>query len=231
MIPTNPNLESLIKVAQKLGELRKQVVVVGGCATGLLITDPLAPEVRATQDVDFIVEITTKKEYYEFSELLRQKGFCEDISAKILCRWRIDDCIVDVIPTEGKVLGFNNRWYSAAMNNSIRLDLTPQVTIRLIAAPYFIATKLEAFHDRGKNDFLISADLEDIISVIDGRDELLSEIKNSPRNLQEYIVQEINSLLNTSGFIQNLGGYVPGDPASQARIPKILERLKKFSKP
>lgn len=229
MIRNNPNLDNLIKVAKKLGELRKQIVFVGGCAAGLLITDSSAPKIRATQDVDFIVEITTRKEYYKFSDLLRQKGFSEDISAKILCRWRLEDCIVDVMPTNSEVLGFSNRWYSQAMSNSIQIDLAPKLSIRLASAPYFIATKLEAFRGRGKNDFLMSADIEDIISVIDGRDKLLSEIQTSSQDLQEYIAQEIAFFLQTPSFVQNISGFVPGDPASQARIPKLLVRLKKIS--
>lgn len=229
MIRKNPNLDILIKVAEKLGELREQVVFVGGCAVGLLITDSFAPEIRPTQDVDFIVEITTRKEYYKFSEQLRQKDFKEDISAKILCRWRLEDCIVDVMPTNSEVLGFSNRWYTEAMHNSTRFDLTPKLSIRLVSAPYFIATKLEAFRGRGKNDFVMSADLEDIISVIDGRDELLAEIKLASLELKNYIAQEIDSLLQASAFVQNLAGFVPGDPGSQARIPKLLERLREIS--
>lgn len=229
MISNNPNLEILIKVAKKLGELREQVVFVGGCAVGLLITDLLAPEIRPTQDVDFIVEITTRKEYYEFSEQLRQKGFIEDISGNILCRWRLDDCIVDVMPTNSEVLGFSNRWYTKSMRYSTQINLAPRLSIQLVSAPYFIATKLEAFHGRGKNDFVMSADMEDIISVIDGRDELLSEIKSSSQELKEYIAQEISDLLQASAFVQNLSGFVPGDPASQARIPKLMGRLREIS--
>lgn len=45
------------------------------------------------------------------------------------------------------------------------------------AAPYFCATKLEAFGGRGKNDYLASHDLEDLITVVDGRPELLEDHK------------------------------------------------------
>lgn len=229
MILNNPNLDGLIKVAQRLESLREQVVFVGGCAVGLLITDSFAPEIRATHDVDFIVEISTPQKYYEFFERLRQKGFIEDISAKILCRWRLDDCIIDVMPTNEKILGFSNRWYAQAMNGSIRVDLKKNLSIRLISAPYFIATKLEAFQGRGKNDFILSVDMEDIISVVDGRKELLSEIKSSPEDLQKYLAQEFRLLLETPAFLQNMSGFVPGDPASQARIPGLLERVMEIS--
>ena len=39
----------------------------------------------------------------------------------------------------------------------------------MVTAPYFMATKIEAFYGRGGDDFLGSHDMEDIITVIDGR--------------------------------------------------------------
>lgn len=47
----DPNLPNLLRIAEALGELREQVVFVGGAVAGLLVTDPLADTVRATRDV------------------------------------------------------------------------------------------------------------------------------------------------------------------------------------
>lgn len=51
----DPNLPQLRQIAEALGELREQVVFVGGAVAGLLVTDPLADPVRATRDVDAVV--------------------------------------------------------------------------------------------------------------------------------------------------------------------------------
>jgi hypothetical protein len=51
----DPNLPLLILVADALGDLCEELVFVGGCAAGLLLTDSAAGAVRATQDVDAIV--------------------------------------------------------------------------------------------------------------------------------------------------------------------------------
>jgi len=88
---------------------------------------------------------------------------------------------------------------------------------------------MKAFRGRGQNDFILSADIEDIISVIDGRKELLAEIKSSAQDLQKYIAQELQSFLETPTFLQNLSGFVPGDPANQARVPLLLNRIKELS--
>ena len=52
----DPNLAMLERIAEALGPLRHRMVFLGGCATGLLITDPAAAPIRATRDVDVIVE-------------------------------------------------------------------------------------------------------------------------------------------------------------------------------
>ena len=38
----DPNLPHLLRIAEALGELREQLVFVGGAVAGLLVTDPLA---------------------------------------------------------------------------------------------------------------------------------------------------------------------------------------------
>ncbi len=78
-----------------------ELVFVGGCVTGLLITDDAAPGVRATIDVDVIAEIKSYGEYVRFAERLRGAGFAEDISEGApLCRWRSGKVVLDVMPLD-----------------------------------------------------------------------------------------------------------------------------------
>lgn len=56
----NPNLEILMLAVDRLGDLANEMVFLGGCATGLLITDPAAPAIRVTRDVDAIVEVAAQ---------------------------------------------------------------------------------------------------------------------------------------------------------------------------
>jgi predicted nucleotidyltransferase len=152
-----------------LGEL----VFVGGCVTTLLITDEAASAPRITLDVDAIAEITSYAEYADFGNRLRALGFKEDTSEGApLCRWTHGRTILDVMPLDEKILGFSNRWYRAAMESSVRVRLSADLEIRAVTAPFFIATKLEAFKGRGMGDFLGSHDLEDLVSVFDGRETL-----------------------------------------------------------
>ena len=64
----DPNLGMVERIATALGPLRTRVIFVGGTATGLLITDPMAPAIRATKDVDVIVEVATHGGYYQIEK-------------------------------------------------------------------------------------------------------------------------------------------------------------------
>ena len=102
--------------------------------------------------------------------------------------------------------------------------------IRLISPPAFIGTKLEAFHGRGAGDFLASHDLEDIITVVDGRPELSKEVREASFQLREYLVAQIRALLQNHNFLEALPAHLPGDAASQARLPELLSRLRALTR-
>src|SRR5271168_3229964 len=170
------NLEQLIRAARLLRPLLDELVFVGGSVAGLLITDGASADPRPTLDVDVIAEIASYAEYVEFGDRLRALGFAEDHrEGAPTCRWVYEVLILDIMPLDEKILGFSNRWYRAAAETAVWRRLTDELEIRLVTAPLFLATKLEAFKDRGKRDFFGSRDLEDFIFVLDGRATLVSE--------------------------------------------------------
>jgi hypothetical protein len=133
------------------------------------------------------------------------------------------------MPTDERVLGFTNRWFTQAIRTAESVQLPSGQTIRLVTPPLFLATKLEAFRGRGGGDFLTSHDLEDIITLIDGRHELLDDVRASASSLRAYIAHEITALLQNPEFNQALPGHLAGDDTSQARVPLIKERLRQLS--
>ena len=224
------NLELLAEAARLLKPLLGELVFVGGSTTALLITDKAAAEVRPTYDVDAIAEITSYAAYADFSERLRGCGFKEDTSKGApICRWRQKKTILDVMPLDANILGFSNLWYKPALESSVEHELEPDLRVRVVTALYFCATKLEAFAGRGKNDYQSSHDLEDLMAVVDGRAELVEEIRDGVGNVRAYIAAEIRKLLAVREFLDALPGYVLPDPASQARVSILLERLKKIA--
>lgn len=215
-------------VAERLGaRLHEQMVFVGGAVTGLLITDPGQPAIRPTEDVDLIVHATALSDYQKIEAALRERGFINDMSGDApICRWRIGEVKVDVMPTVEEILGFTNRWYPHALATAEKTSLPSGTRIRLVTAPVFLATKFEAFDDRGGMDYLFSHDLGDLIAVVDGRDELIDECRTASAILRSYLRERFGQLLATPAFIDALPGHLPGDAASQARFPDLLDKLR-----
>lgn len=222
----DPNIELLIKVAEALGNLRERLVLVGGCATALLITDPAAAPVRATEDVDAIVAVVSKPEYHQLGGALRARGFSQSLEqSDPPFRWTFAGMKLDVMPIDEAVLGFSNRWYELAMQTAVTVTLREGLSIRLVTATCFVATKLVAFLDRGKGDYLESHDLEDVLSVVDGRPTLVDEFEHEAIELREYVAGVFARLLADEGFINALPGMViEGSPAN--RSPVVLQRLR-----
>jgi hypothetical protein len=222
----NPNLELLLHAATRLKPMLGELVFVGGCATGALITDEAAAPVRATTDVDAIIEVASLAQYYDFANRLRRQGFAEDTSdGAPACRWIAGDVTLDVMPTSEAILGFTNKWYPAAIATAVELTLSKAIKIKMVNAPLFVATKLEAFYGRGKGDYLGSSDLEDIVAVIDGRPELTGEIAVSAPDIREYLQKQLSRLMATPAFREALPGHLLPEQGSPSRLSTLQRRI------
>ena len=180
----DPNLPMLQNSAGKLAAFLDEIVFVGGITLGLLITDQAAAPIRGTTDVHVIAEIATYADYRAFSERLRRAHFTED--QELTCRWHHDALTLDVLALNKEVLGFTNSWYEPALRHAIPITLPGGPRIRVITAPYFLATRMEAFRGRGRMDYQASRDLEDFVAIIEGRDSVIHEIDQLGEALRRY---------------------------------------------
>jgi predicted nucleotidyltransferase len=212
----DPNLGAVELVALALGPVLDELVLVGGCAVGLLVTDPARTPVRATLDVDLLTEVAPLASYYQLAERLRRRGFAEQSAADVVCRWAKGELLIDVLPVDAKVLGFTNTWYAQAAHHARLHPLPSGRNIRLIAAPHFLATKLEAFASRGGGDYL-HHDMEDIVTVIDGRHSIVSEVQNSPADLRAFLLHELRVLLADTRFMDRLSWLLPPENLASRR--------------
>lgn len=138
-------------------------------------------------------------------EVLRSLGFQNDVTAKFVGRYLYQGLIVDFMPLKEDVLGFTNRWYSEAFKSAQTMHIDKNTTIKIFTAPYFIASKLEAFKNRGKNvageyDGRVSSDFEDIIFVLANRQSIWAEMDQTDKPLKEYLRQEFINLLGNPYF-------------------------------
>lgn len=197
---------------------------------GLLITDPAQPAIRPTEDVDLLAQVMALTGYHALGQELRSRGFLPDMRPEApICRWRVDEVTVDVMPTRSEILGFSNRWYPLAAATARPATLPSGRTVQIISPAAFVATKLEAFAGRGQGDHLFSHDLGDIISLVDGRESLLVELEGADAALRHYVGAAITQLLGIRAFRDALPGHLPGDSASQARLPELIDKLHRIA--
>jgi hypothetical protein len=210
-------------VARALGDgLLGRVAFLGGCATGLLVTDEATrAAIRHTNDVDVIVGAVTMGEWTRLQQDLIARGFRSSPQDEVICRMRLGELIVDFMPPDEKVLGFSNRWYSLALETAAPYPLTDDLAIRLVTPALFVATKLEAYRGRGSGDLLASRDIEDLIVLFDGRDDIVAQMASAPPEVGRSVAREIAELLRHRYFRDLLSGNL----RDADREGAVVERL------
>lgn len=218
------NVELLELAAASLGDLSEEVVFLGGATVELWISDPASPEVRPTDDVDVIVEVATRRGYLAFEQRLEARGFNHDQESGVICRFRHrgTGLVLDAMPLDPTVLGFENRWQEAAVQHAVERVLPSGRVIRAIPPAYLLATKLDAFRSRGKGDFLASRDFGDVVALLDGRPEIMAEFAAADVELQQYVSTELTRLRGKPFFESGIAGALRPDDASQARLELVL---------
>lgn len=224
-------------VANALGEaLLREVAFVGGCTTGLLITDDFAREaVRFTDDVDVIVHVMGPGSWYQLQQNLAQKGFQPSPEDDVICRTRLrsqaaTDLIVDFMPDDAAILGFSNRWYADALLAAGDHILPSGTVIRVVTPAYLLGTKLEAFRGRGNNDPLGSRDVEDMLNVVDGRASLAAEVSQAPEALRVDIAAGLGELMRHGDFEYAVQATARNNRQREDLIFGRLETLTEFNR-
>src|SRR5687768_3246897 len=216
------NVTRIKVVYDALQELAGEVVFVGGAVVSLYADRP-SIGVRPTDDVDIVVELMSYSGFAAIEEKLRKKGFAHDKESRIICRYKINGVIVDIMPTGEGILGFSNKWYADAFANSFEFLLDDQYRIRLFQPAWFIASKLEAFNDRGGNDGRMSSDFEDIVFILNNRNDIWEEMRGAPEPLNQYLKEQFNSLLANQYLYEWIGTHL--EFSEQRRVNLIIGGL------
>ena len=177
-----------------------------------------------------VAQVLARTAYQRLEQALMAQGFAQDVGRDApICRWRVGGVAVDVMPTLAEILGFANRWYPLAVSTAHAMALPSGLVIQVVRAG-LLATKLEAFAGRGQGDYLFSHDLGDAIGVVDGREGLIAECRAAPPELRAYLGAQFQALLSRRAFRDALPGHLPGDAASQERLPELEARLQTLAR-
>ncbi len=221
-------LDAIAQVADDLESLGFEAVFTGASTLPLLVTDrAVAADLRSTRDVDAIVSVRDLGHYHGLQASLRRLGYRDGLAEDDpLCRlWR-GDVPVDFMPTPDPGVGTDNRWFAPGFQRPARSVLPNGRSAAHLDAVYFVAAKIEAFRDRGRLrdgllDWYGSADLEDLIALVDGRAELGAEIGAAPEDVAGLIGVWAYQVLQHARVADVLAGH----GSSPGRVGLLVDRL------
>lgn len=221
------NLTLVKEVAIALKELREQMVFVGGATISLYTDDPAAGEIRPTSDIDMTIRMSyTYGQLASMQERLAQLGFSPDPDGHAMCSYRYKDISVDIMPSrDDSHMGPANRWYQIGFEN-IQEVLMDDLTIYILTAPCFLATKFEAFKDRG-GDYRTSHDFEDIIYVLDNRLNIVKEIVNDDPRVKTFLQEELRTIMNHDSSEEILSCHLH-PLVTEGRLPILKEKIQQI---
>lgn len=227
------NLEKLSIIAKGLEEINRQVAFVGGSVAELYADNPAATEIRMTEDVDCVVELTTYRGLYELEEIIRKLGFTNDTTPGApICRWVYRGETVDIMPDDSNILGFTNEWYKPAFAHRQKVTLSDGTSINIFPTLYYIATKIEAIRGRGGNDLRFSHDFEDLIYVLNNCEQIITLYDNEQDNeLKAYLTEWATQMLQRPNGREEIECALPyGDYERLHYIIKIINHFSKNDK-
>lgn len=223
----SPNLQRLKIIAEGLGELCNDVVFVGGTVAELYADNPAATEIRPTTDVDCVVELASYGNLQNFENQLRKKKFTNDIESGIICRWKYNGETVDIMPDDEEILGFTNKWYKKGWQHRCMVSVE-DISIFILSPLYYIASKIEAVKSRGGADLRFSHDFEDIVYVLNNRNDICSIFDHEKNSvLKAYLSEWKEELFSRRNLHEEIECMLPyGD---YDRVDYIIKILNHFS--
>lgn len=217
------NLGMVSDVAKALQELNEKMVFVGGAVISVYTDDPAADEIRPTADIDMTIKLATYSDWVNLEKRLLELKFAPNPEGHALCSFLYNKIEIDIMPSEPGALGDSNRWYEPGFESLQEIKIHGQ-TIRVLSAPYFIATKLEAFHSRG-NDYRTSHDFEDVIYIIDNRTTIVNEVADADAAVKKYLKDEFTKILSNKNFPEIISAHI--HPLMlEERMSIVIDKLK-----
>ncbi len=144
----NIDKEVVALIAGALQELKSQMIFVGGATLSLYINDVAADEIRNTNDIDLTIQLTGYAQWAKMQERLAQLGFSPNPDGHAICSYIYKGILVDIMPSEDGHMGKANSWYKPGFKFLQTVEVG-NIEVKILSAPYFLATKFEAFHGRG----------------------------------------------------------------------------------
>ena len=216
------NLAAVAEVARALQDLKPEMVFVGGAVVSLYTDDPAADEIRPTQDIDITLNIMSLGHWQKMQQRLGELGFHPDPFGHAICSYKYQDIPVDIMSSEDGPFGPSNKWYKIGFEDLWKVKVMDQ-EINILQAPCYLATKFEAFNNRGR-DYRTSHDMEDIIYVLDNRLHIVEEVRYCDERIRAFLKEQFNAI-NQQGILSEVLMAHIHPLMLEERLPVVEEKI------
>jgi predicted nucleotidyltransferase len=220
------NFQRIEKISLALEEINDEVVFIGAAILGLYVTEEGADPPRITSDIDICIKICTYSQMNQIQERLAIKGFFPAAEQKLIYRFEYKKILVDFIPVEDTPLGPTNRWLKPGFGKAERVKIG-ESAIFILPVSYYLATKWEAFRNRGF-DYRLSPDFEDIVYILDNNSTVVEDIFVAEKEVRQFLKDMSEELLSNGSLSEILECHLVQRVAGE-RSELIIDKLKKIA--
>lgn len=220
------NIATVAEVATALKELKDKMIFVGGAVVSLYLDDPSSHDIRPTADVDLTSDLLNYADWVHMQERLSELGFYPNPQGHAICSYTYKRILVDIMPSKDGPIGPTNRWYQVGFDNLWTFTIKG-IEIKMLSVGCFLATKFEAFKDRGGDDYRLSHDFEDIMYVLDNRTTIIEDIESEPLEIRDYLKEQLKIINNKPNFDEIIAAHIH-PLIYEDRLPIIKEKFEKI---
>ncbi|MCI4671181.1 MAG: hypothetical protein MRZ79_23785 [Bacteroidia bacterium] len=221
-------LEKLEILAEGFGRLKERVVFCGGMLTSFYATDSYSQQHRSMGELMCILNAPTMAEFFNWDHELRKHGFSPKYDPQPpVVEWEYKGVSLDIYPSRPEIVRHPNRWFEEGLFHAVRYPLPSGKTIRMMPAPYFLACRIEEFLIKSNFRLKQNKDFEDIIYLLNNRQDLQDEIQQSFYEVRAYIQNFFLQLLEQRDLKEGLYYAIPYHEGENgiSRIMHIIEEI------
>jgi len=216
------SLIAVASVAKALEELNEQMVFVGGAVVGLYADGETVEEVRPTEDIDLTINVVSLSDWRQLDKRLYELGISPDPDGHAICSYKYGSIPLDIMSIEDGLRGPSNRWYAIGLEDLWKVEIE-DVSIQILSAPCYLATKFEAYNDRG-SDYRTSHDFEDIIFVLSNRETIVNEVKIAHESICQFLQEELKNIVD-SGYSEEILTVHLARQDTEALYEDLIEKV------
>ncbi len=219
------NLRIVEKLALNLKELNDEVIYVGGAVVSLYVTDEGAEQPRPTKDIDISVQVSTYSQMDKLRKRLAKRNIYPSPTETGIYRYSFEDILIDFIPYEETPLGPTNRWLKPGFKKAYPVQIG-DTKIKILPASLFLATKWEAYKNRG-GDPRTSHDFEDVIYLIDNNLTIVEDIRKAEKDVQHFLKDMSKEILSHPSKIEIIECHI-NPYTMEVRRKLIINKLEEI---